>query len=380
MNRNLLLVTISLGIWGIGEGFFVYFQPLYLQEWGADPLLIGGVLGAMGVAMALAQIPTGYLSDRFGSRSIMWVSWILGTLAAWTMAFANSLTMFVIGMVLYGLTGFVVAPMNSYITSSRGNLSIGRALAIPSGFYSLGSVIGPVVGGLVADQWGLKAVYFFAAGLFVVSTLIVLFVRKNSDPHLADRESSQEKGLLKNTRFLGFLGLIFITLFALYLPQPFTPSFLQNQQHFDRTTIGILGAFGSLGSALAMLLLSNLNSTLGFLIGQAWLLVFSLLFLTGRNVVLFGLGYFFIGGYRLCRVMMLAIARPLIHPKETGLAFGMMETISSFTVILAPVLAGVLYRNNPNSVYWVALALLIAVLLINTIILGGRFRKKARTA
>jgi len=139
MDRNLLLVTLAMGTWGVGEGFFIYFQPLYLQQWGADPLLIGGIFGAMGVAMALAQIPAGYLSDRLGSRNIMWLSWILGTVSAWTMALANSLPLFVVGIIFYGLAGFVLAPMNSYITNVRGNLSIGRAIAIPAGIYSLGT-------------------------------------------------------------------------------------------------------------------------------------------------------------------------------------------------------------------------------------------------
>jgi MFS family permease len=377
MNRNLFLVTASLCVWGIGEGFFIYFQPLYLQQWGADPLLIGGIYGAMGIAMAVAQIPAGYLSDRFGSRSIMWASWILGTLAAWVMALANSLSLFVAGMILYGLTGFVVAPMNSYITNSRGDYSVGRALALASGFYSLGAVIGPILGGIVADRFGLRAIYFIAASLFIFSTVIVLFVQKKPVVHQADLESTQQKGLLKNPRFLGFLGIVFVTLFVLYLPQPFTPSFLQNQQHFSRTTIGILGAFGSLGSAIAMLALSNLPTLTGFFLSQLWLVLFAILFLKGNNSFLFGLGYFFIGGYRLCRVMILAIARSLIHPEETGLAYGLIETISSTTVILAPILAGVLYRSDPFSIYRVALYLLAGVILLNILIFSILNKRKA---
>ncbi len=57
------------------------------------------------------------------------------------MALANSAPAFIVGLILYGMTGFVLAPMNSYITNVRGNLSIGRAIAIPSGIYSLGTVI-----------------------------------------------------------------------------------------------------------------------------------------------------------------------------------------------------------------------------------------------
>ena len=379
MNRNLLLVTLAMGAWGVGEGFFIYFQPLYLQQWGADPLLIGGIYGAMGITMALAQIPAGYLSDRLGSRNIMWLSWILGTVSAWTMALANSLPLFVVGIVFYGLAGFVMAPMNSYITNVRGNYSIGRAIAIPSGFYSLGAVIGPIIGGLVADKLGFKAVYIIAAIIFIISTTIILFVQKKPEVHHVDQESLNPKGLLKNTRFMAFLGVVLITTFALYLPQPFTPSFLQNQQHLTSTTIGILGAFGSLGSALAMLFLSHLGSLTGFFISQVMLLGFALLFLKGNNTILFGLGYVFIGGYRLCRVMVLSIGRSLIHPAETGLAYGLMETMNAVTLIIAPILAGVLYRDDPYSMYRVGLILLVSVLVVNVIIFTVINKRKART-
>lgn len=380
MNRNLLLVTLAMGAWGVGEGFFIYFQPLYLQQWGADPLLIGGIYGAMGIAMALAQIPAGYISDRLGSRNIMWLSWIMGTVSAWTMALANSLPLFVVGIVFYGLAGFVMAPMNSYITNVRGNFSVGRAIAIPSGIYSLGAVIGPIIGGLVADKLGFKAVYIIAGLIFIVSTAIIFFVQKKPEIHHVDQESVNSKGLLKNTRFIAFLVVVLITTFVLYLPQPFTPSFLQNQQHLSSSTIGILGAFGSLGSALAMLFLSHLGSLTGFMISQLMLIVFAVLFLKGNNTILFGLGYIFIGGYRLCRVMVLSIGRTLIHPAETGLAYGLMETMNAVTLILAPILAGALYRSDPFSIYQVGLALLLAVLAINVIIFTVINRRKATTA
>ena len=67
MNRNLKLVSISLFFWGVGEGLFLFFQPIYLLNLGADPIAIGAILGGMGFMTTISQIPTGYLSDRFGS-------------------------------------------------------------------------------------------------------------------------------------------------------------------------------------------------------------------------------------------------------------------------------------------------------------------------
>ena len=378
MNRNLLLVTLSLGVWGIGEGFFIYFQPLYLQEWGADPILIGGVFSIMGFAAALAQIPAGYLSDRFGARSIMWASWIFGALATWVMALANSLPLFIVGVVLYGFTGFVVAPMNSYISTMRGKLTVGRALSIPSAAFNLGAVLGPIIGGVIADHLGFQSVYLIAAVLFIFSTIMIFFIKKENGLHEEDQNSTNQMGLLKTSRFLMFLGIALVTLFALYLPQPFIPSYLQNQQHLNSTTIGILGAFGSLGSALAMFFISHLNSVTGFLISQLMLMVSAILFLEGKSVALFALGYLFVGGYRLCRAMNLAIVRSLIHPSETGLAFGVIETVSAVVLIIAPILAGFLYHGDPYSIYKVALILLIGVFIINLVVFSVIKVRKVR--
>jgi len=140
----------------------------------------------------------------------------------------------------------VIAPMNSYITSVRGDWSIGRALTFSSGFYNLGAVLGPISGGFIADLLGLKTVYLIAAIIFVISTVIVLFASKAPETHHADQGTAISMGILKNPRFFAFLAVTLLSIFAIYLPQPFTPSFLQNQHEFSRSMIGIFGAIGSL--------------------------------------------------------------------------------------------------------------------------------------
>ena len=71
MSRDLILVAISLFTWGIGEGMFYMFQPLYLQQWGASPILIGALLGGMVLGMiesfAGAYLGT-YTMGTFGAE------------------------------------------------------------------------------------------------------------------------------------------------------------------------------------------------------------------------------------------------------------------------------------------------------------------------
>jgi MFS family permease len=347
MNRDLILISISMFTWGLGEGLFIYFQPIYMQEMGANLAVISGILGALGIAMAVAHIPAGYMADRLGRRPVMWASWFLGSAAAWVMALAASLPVFVTGLLMYGLTSFVMAPLNSYIGGARGRWSVGRALTMVSALYSFGAVSGPLLGGLIAGRVGLKRVYLVSACVFCVSTIIILFIR--SQP-VHDRGHPAEKrvNVFEHRRFTGLLVLSFVTMFAIYLPQPLASLYLQNQRGLSLQAIGQLGSLGSLGNAVLQLVLGQLNTTLGLALGQVSLALFSLLLWQGTGMPWFGLAYFFIGGYRLARQMVLALARPLVHSAEVGLAYGLIETANGSTVILAPLAAGALYAINPS--------------------------------
>jgi MFS family permease len=369
MNRDLFLVAISLFFWGIGEGMFTYFQPIYLAQWGATPILIGSILGAMGVAILIFQIPAGLLSDKLGSRPLMWASWMFGALSAAVMAFANSLTVFVIGMLMYGLTSFVLAPMNSYIAARRGNWSVGRAITFTSALFNFGMVIGPTVGGRIGESLGLPLVYKIAACVLVISTVLVLFVSPLPvEEHHSSRQSF--RALRYNSPFLWLMLLAFIVSASTYLPQPLSPNFLQDIRGLDLSQVGQVGSIGSLGTALIALLLGHLNSTIGILAGQGLMMAFSFILWRSTNPWMLAFGYLFIGGYRLCRAMLTALARHVVDIGNTGLAFGFLETSNALALMIAPVIAGSLYTINPIYVYPGSLILLVIVFVTSNRILS----------
>jgi MFS family permease len=130
MKGNLILFSAAIMTWGLGEGVFILFQPLYLQKLGANPLMIGGILSAAGFAMTLAHIPAGYLADRIGRRPLLIAAWMVGTVAAILMASANSLWPFVAGLLLYGFTAFVTSPrrLRTRTGVPRGKRSQGLSL------------------------------------------------------------------------------------------------------------------------------------------------------------------------------------------------------------------------------------------------------------
>ena len=373
MNRNLKLVSISLFMWGIGEGMFLLFQPIYLFQLGADPIAIGVILGGMGFMTTISQIPSGYLSDRFGPRPLMWISWILGMISAWMMALAGTLNLFILALLLYGLTGSALAPMNAYITSMKGKWTAARSLTFTSAAFHLGAVIGPSIGGYFGQHFNLKILYFIAAALFVVSTSLILLIEK---PKIElHHELGQRKNILKNTSFMRMAFLGFIGLFFMVFTQNFTSVYLIDFKSINLQQIGYLGTIGSIGNVVFALTFGHLSSKTGFLLSFPLTLLFPILLLTGKEFVWYGLGYFAFGGYRLARSMLLAYSREFIHSRETGLAFGIIETANGLAIILAPPLCGIVYNQNPQNIFWVSAIGLVLVGLINFIQLSRLKRK-----
>lgn len=373
--RDLIVVSLALFTWGIGEGLFFYFQPLYLQEWGANPVEIGAILSLAGIAMAVSQVPAGYLADRIGALPVMQSAWVLGFMAAVIMALAGSLTVFVAGLLMYSITTFVSAPMNSYIATMRGTWRVERAVTATGAAFHLGMVVGPLLGGWVGGQIGLQMIYRIAAAIFFCSTGIVFMARRPVMVEQVER-SGPQRSLISNPRFFGLLALIFFTMFALYLPQPLTPLYLREQQGFSVQDVGLLGAVGSMGNAVILLALGRLSAPLGMLAGQVMVGLFALVLWLGSNPLLLFGGFFFAGGYRLFRSMALAYTRSTVRAGETGLAFGLVETGSAVSAILAPLAAGFLYDQSPQSIYIAGLAATGAMLLLNTL----RLRRERRLA
>ncbi len=351
MNKNLVLIALALSTWGVGEGMFYFFQPLYLQQLGADPVKIGAILGIVGVAMGIAHLPAGYLADRFGRRPLLITAWVWGLLATGVMAVASSLPLFVLGMSLYGVTAFVSGPLNSYITAERGQWSVSRALTLISASFSVGAVIGPLMGGWIGEHLGLRASFRFAFIMFIVSTSLIVMIRPQpvESGHNKNPSASFEK--VFNFTFVRFIFLVFGIFFLIYLPQPLAQNYLQNERGVSLANIGFLLSARGFGVVLLNLLIGSLDAGLGLVVSQAAMILFSIFMWTGSNMPAYLLGYAMLGSSQTARLMLMAKGRGLVGAEHMGLAYGALETTLALVAVLAPPLAGALYAIRPDLVF-----------------------------
>jgi sugar phosphate permease len=177
-NRSLVLLSTSGAFRSMTQNALLTFLPLYLaRELGYSVMLIGASMFALQAAGLAAAPIAGHLSDRMGRRSVVMTSMAMTAVVLVFMAFAGKSPIFiafiaVLGFVLYALRPVLQAWLLESTPKNMGGSSIG----ILFGAQSLGSSIAPLIGGVIADRFGLGATFYFLAGTIVCANLLIVLM------------------------------------------------------------------------------------------------------------------------------------------------------------------------------------------------------------
>jgi MFS family permease len=156
-------------------GLFALLPVLSLyaaQLAGATPVLIGLAVGAYGLTQAGLQVPLGALSDRIGRLPV-----IIGGLAVFAAgsiiaALADTIWAVIIGRLLQG-AGAISATLTALIADATREEVRTRSMA----FFGIGIgasfLIALITGPMIAAQFGVPALFWFAAGLAAVCALML---------------------------------------------------------------------------------------------------------------------------------------------------------------------------------------------------------------
>jgi MFS family permease len=343
---------------------FFNFVPIRLES---DFLLskqqVGLALGVFGFFMAITHLPGGHLADRVGRRPLLIFAWATGMISTLVMGVAKDISVYLIGLFGYGLTAFVASPLSSYVTAARGKWEVGTVLSLTSATFNIGMALGPVTGGWIAEQYGMKSSYLVAFVVFLISTLFVIFI--HAQPIDGHDPEAPPPGLLKNARFVNFLMIYAIAVFAMYLAQPLTPNFLKGVRGLTLTEAGWIFSAGALGNAVMTFAFSRIHPRRGFILTQVLVILFALLIWQGTGLSIFMLGYFLLGGFRAARPMAMAQTRELVHDSQMGLSYGAMETVSAIIFIVAPPIAGFIFERDPYFIYPLAIGLIAVSIFVS---------------
>ncbi len=177
-NRELILLSVSSGFRSMTQNGLLTFLPVFLAyEMGYSPLWVGACMFILQAAGFAAAPIAGHLSDTMGRRRILMTSMMMSGIVLAFMAFAGRSLAFVAFIAVLGFFLYAIRPvMQAWTLECTPKKMGGTSIGVLFGVQAVGSSIGPVIGGMLADRYGLMAVFFFLAVTIVVANLFILFM------------------------------------------------------------------------------------------------------------------------------------------------------------------------------------------------------------
>ncbi len=179
-NRGLVLLSTSSAFRSMTQNALLTFLPVYLAyEMGYSPFWVGACMFALQTAGFAAAPIAGHLSDRMGRKSVMMTSMAMTAVVLVFMALAGKSLAFVFFVAVLGFFLYAIRPvLQAWLLETTPRNMGGTSIGVLFGAQALGSSIGPLLGGLVADSYGLTATFAFLAGTIVAANLFILFMPK----------------------------------------------------------------------------------------------------------------------------------------------------------------------------------------------------------
>ena len=337
----------------------------------------------------------GKLSDIYGRKPLLIFSQ-LSTLASFLMlAFADSLWMLAASRVIDGLFGsnFVIA--QAYLTDISSEEDRTEAMGISGMAFGFGFLVGPALGGFLAERFNYSVPAFMAAGLALITIVMTIFLLKES---VKKTSSSKKKIKLSLDLFelKGFakyfkieeLRELFIIFFMFLSAQVVLTSNLSiySDRKFGMNAQDI--GFVLMGIGLVSIIMRG--GLLGKLIkrfGELKLFYASFIMLFLSFIVLR-----FIGQKQLFVLPMalfatgLGLFRPIVMgnisrqaPKgEQGAVLGVTNSLGSVSQMIGPMLGGLILTNfyHEYLIYFEIMLLVVVGLVIRQLDLTKNYGKK----
>jgi MFS family permease len=176
-NRTVLMLSLGSAVRSMTAMTLLTFLPVFLSsELGYPPAWVGGILFVLQAAGFAAAPVSGHLSDRMGRRSVIMTSMVMSGVVLLFMAFAGRSPAFVFFVAFLGFFLFAVrAVLQAWLIDATPRHLGGTSIGILFGTQAAGAAIGPLVGGLIADHYGIIATFYYLAATIVIANMFIFF-------------------------------------------------------------------------------------------------------------------------------------------------------------------------------------------------------------
>lgn len=357
-NKSLLIIFFTVFVDLLGFGIVIPIIPNFAShELQVSDTNIGIIIAIYSFIQFLFNPVVGKLSDKFGRRPVIISTLLISSFAYMMFSIADSFWILFLSRAIAGLGGSNLGAAQAYIADVTSVDERAKGMGLIGMAFGLGFVMGPVIGGFLAE-FGYFWVGFASAITSLIASLIAVFYLKESLP--PEKRSHSElkikifdiktaRGVLRTPVLGSIILLFFIGVFAISNIYGTLTLLGVRQFNFTNSQVGFLfGIMGGMGIFIQ-----------GFLIGkiirhfnEKKLFVASIVFLM-VGLFLIPLGHNFTGvsvalvilsfGSGIIQPVAFSLISKMADEKHQGTVMGINQSMASLGRVLGPVWGGFSY-------------------------------------
>lgn len=364
----LAILLMNLFIAFLGIGLVIPVLPTIMNELNITGTVVGYMVAAFAITQLIASPFAGNWIDKYGRKVMIVLGLFIFGFSEFLFGYGKSVEVLFISRMLGGISAaFIMPAVTAFIADITTTSTRAKALGYMSAAISTGFIVGPGIGGFLAEI-GTRVPFYSAGVLGVIAAILSQVYLKEPEHAAGDVPVPGQKTGLRRIfipmYFIAFI-LIFVLSFGLAAFESLFSLFVDHKFSFTPKDIAIIITGSGIVGAIAQIILFD---RLIKRMGEINLIRYSLV-ISGILVLLmtFVSSYFAI----LLTTFVLFTGFDLIRPaitsylskiagNEQGFVGGMNSMFTSIGNIFGPIIGGVLFDINLNYPYYFA-AIVLAV-------------------
>lgn len=256
---QLYLLYNSIFLVFLGISLVIPVLPSIMNELNISGAGVGYLTAAFAMTQLIFSPFTGRAADKFGRKIIIVIGMVIFAFSELLFGLGTTIEVLFISRILGGLAGaFIMPAVTAFIVDLTTDQNRARALGYMTAALNFGFIIGPGVGGILAEV-STRLPFFVAAVLGIISAVSAIFLLtepKRKTEVAAEKtevKASNFRTILTPVFFIAFL-VIFVSTFGMSAFESFFSLYFDRKLGFTPFDIAVAITGGALIGAIAQII------------------------------------------------------------------------------------------------------------------------------
>lgn len=370
-NMTLTILLVNLFIAFLGIGLVIPVLPTIMNELNLSGSVVGNLVAAFAIIQLIVSPIAGRWADKYGRKRMIVLGLLIFSLSELLFGLGKTVEVLFASRFLGGISAaFIMPAVTAFIADITTLETRPKALGYMSAAISTGFIIGPGLGGFLAEI--ATRLPFFTASLFALIaaalSLITLREPERNQEGGAMEQKTGIKRIFEPMYFFAFI-IILITAFSLAAFESLFSLYVDHKFSFTPKDIAIVITGGAIVGAVAQVaFFDRLTKYLGEIGLIRYCLILSVILVFLMTIVhsyihILLVTFIIFVGFDLIRPAVTSYLSK-IAGSEQGFVGGMNSMFTSVGNVLGPIIGGILFDVDLDyPFYFSSIFLLIGVAL-----------------